>query len=182
MCTVSPTFCEDPCKATGRNEKGKWHFLVLLASATVSCQTSYCCPCLGTPGSCQLCGKYRGGLAPPGRQVLMQGCCWCEKQLRCQLCFLLAAWLICTSSVCASRAYKPSSWGKYKKSALILSVNFYQSICQLQRWVRHLKFTLEQKCCKATNVCSCDEQSCLWQGLSSLQYTVPWHFSIQVIA
>lgn len=40
MCTVSPRFCEDPCKATGRNGKGKWHFLVLLASVTVSCQTS----------------------------------------------------------------------------------------------------------------------------------------------
>lgn len=29
-CAASPIFCEDPCKATGRNGKGKWHFLVLL--------------------------------------------------------------------------------------------------------------------------------------------------------
>lgn len=40
---------------------------------------SYCCPCLGTPGSCQLCGRYRGGLAPPGRQICVQGCCWCVR-------------------------------------------------------------------------------------------------------
>lgn len=116
----------------------------------------YCYPCLGRYSSCQWSGKYTEGLVPPGTQVCTQVNCSHVRgnsDVRYTVC-LQPHWSAQTLCLCPGFTYQTDNTNKNNLRIL--------PICHLQKYLRQLKFTLEQKCHKATNVCSCHELTILY--------------------